>query len=124
MVERNYYMRTGMFPIMHAVVVTRELADAQPELVKAVFRGFCLAKDQMAEEYVRDMTFNNMTMMLPWMTKLIDDDRALLGDDWWPYGIEANRAAIDAVLRYHNGQGLTERRFRIEEVFVPGLLET
>lgn len=123
-VERDYYRRTGIFPIMHAVVVTRELANAQPELVKAVYRGFCAAKDQMAEQYVKGMTFNNMTVMLPWLTKLIGDDRDLLGDDWWPYGIKANRAAIDAVLRYHHEQGLTERRLTIEEVFVPGLLET
>lgn len=123
-VERDYYRRTGIFPIMHTVVVTRELANAQPELVQAVYRGFCAAKDQMAGQYVTGMTFNNMAMMLPWLTKLIGDDRELLGDDWWPYGIEANRAAIDAVLRYHHEQGLTERRFTIEEVFVPGLLDT
>jgi len=123
-VERDYYKRTGIFPIMHAVVVTRELATEQPELVKAVYHGFCAAKDQMAEQYVKGMTFNNMTMMLPWLTKLIGDDRELLGDDWWPYGIEANRAAIDAVLRYHHEQGLTKHRLMIEDVFVPGLLDT
>ncbi len=70
------------------------------------------------------MTFNNMTIMLPWLTKLIDADRDLLGDDWWPYGIEANRPAIDAILRYHHEQGLTKRRFQIEDVFVPSLLDT
>jgi hypothetical protein len=123
-VERDYYRRTGIFPIMHAVVVTRELAIEQPELVKAVYRGFCAAKDQMAAQYVTGMTFNNMTMMLPWLTKLIEDDREVLGDDWWPYGIEANRVAIDAVLRYHHEQGLTKRRFTIEDVFVSGLLDT
>ncbi len=123
-VERDYYRRTSIFPIMHTVVVTRELANTQPELVKAVYRGFCAAKDQMAEQYVKGMTFNNMTVMLPWLSKLIGDDRDLLGDDWWPYGIAANRAAIDAVLRYHHEQGLTERRLTIEEVFVPGLLNT
>ena len=123
-VERDYYRRTGIFPIMHAVVVTRELADAEPELVKSIYRGFCTAKDRMAEQYVKGMTFNNMTVMLPWLTKLISDDRALMGDDWWPYGIAANRAAIDAVLRYHHEQGLTARRFTVDEVFVPGLLET
>ena len=123
-VEREYYKRTGIFPIMHAVVVRRELASERPDLVKAVYAGFCAAKDQMAQQYLTGMTFNNMTVMLPWLTKLISDDRELLGDDWWPYGIRANRAAIDAILRYHHEQGLTERRFKIEEVFVPELLDT
>jgi len=123
-VERDYFRRTGIFPIMHTVVVTRELADKRPDLVQAVYRGFCAAKDQMQEQYVKGMTFNNMTVMLPWLTKLIGDDRELLGNDWWPYGIEHNRAAIDAVLRYHHEQGLTRKRFAIEEVFVPSLIGT
>jgi hypothetical protein len=123
-VEQDYYRRTGIFPIMHAVVVKRELANEHPEAVKAVYAGFLKAKDQMAGQYVQGMTFNNMTMMLPWLTKLIGDNRNLLGTDWWPYGVKANRAALDAILRYHYEQGLTKRRFKIEEVFVPGLLDT
>ena len=122
--ERDYYNRTGIFPIMHTVVVTRELATERPDLLKAVYAGFCAAKDEMAQQYLHGMTFNNMTVMLPWLTKLIGDDREVLGDDWWPYGINANRAALDAVLRYHHEQGLTRRRFTIEEVFAPALLET
>ena len=122
--ERDYYRRTGIFPIMHTVVVRRELAEQEPDLIKSVYRGFCAAKDQAVEQYVKGMTFNNMTIMLPWLTRLIDDDRSLLGDDWWPYGIGANRAAIEAVLRYHHEQGLTPSRMTLEEVFVPELLDT
>jgi 4,5-dihydroxyphthalate decarboxylase len=106
------------------VVVTRELANGAPELVREIYRGFCSAKDTMAAQYVKGMTFNNMSIMLPWLTKLIGDDRAVLGDDWWPYGIARNRAAIDAVLRYHHEQGLTNRRFTVEEVFASNLLDT
>ena len=70
-VEKAYFGRTGIFPIMHCVVVRRELAVEHPDLIKAVYQGFCRAKDQMAEQYVKGMTFNNMTMMLPWLSKLI-----------------------------------------------------
>ncbi|UAJ10570.1 hypothetical protein [Polymorphobacter megasporae] len=122
--ERDYYRRTAIFPIMHTVVVTRKLAAEQPEVVKAVYQGFLAAKNQMAEQYVKGMTFNNMDVMVPGFTKLIGDRRDLLGDDWWPYGIGANRAAIDAVLRYHCAQGLTDRLLTIEDVFVPGLLNS
>ena len=123
-VERDYYQRTGIFPIMHTVVVTRELAEQEPEVVSAVFKGFCRAKDAMAERLVKGMTFNNMASMIPWTTRLLQEDRAILGKDWWPYGIAANAKAIDAVLRYHHEQGITKRRFTIEDIFVPGLLET
>jgi hypothetical protein len=51
-------------------------------------------------------------------------DRAVLGDDWWPYGIEANRKALEAVLRYNFEQGITNRLFKIEEIFAPELLNS
>jgi hypothetical protein len=123
-VERNYYRRTGIFPIMHTVVVTRELATNRPDIVKAVYQGFCEAKSVATEHLVKGMTFNNMDTMIPWLTKLIGDNRDALGNDWWPYGMSANREAIDAVLRYHHEQGLTTRRFTAEEIFVPYLLDT
>ena len=58
------------------------------------------------------MTFNNMGVMLPWLTKRIQEDREVLGEDWWPYGINANRKAIDAILRYHHEQGLTQHQIQ------------
>lgn len=123
-VERDYFRRTGIFPIMHAVVVTRDLAEREPEVVRAVYRGFCEAKAAMAEDLARGMTFNNMATMIPWLTGLLARNRELLGADWWPYGVGANRTAIDAVLRYHHEQGLTDRRFAAEDIFVPYLLDT
>ena len=123
-VERDCYRRTGIFPIMHAVVVTCELAEREPDIVRAIYRGFCSAKAAMAEELEHGMTFNNMAVMVPWLTGLLARDRELLGADWWPYGMAANRAAIDAVLRYHHEQGLTHRCFTVEEIFVLYLLDT
>ncbi len=123
-VERDYYRRTGIFPIMHAVVVKKELALAEPALVKAVYQGFCAAQDAMAEKLVKGMTFNNMAVMIPWLSNLIARDRDLLGADWWPYGVARNRKALDAYLRYHFEQGLSKRRWSIDELFVPGLLDT
>jgi len=52
--------------------------------------------------------------MFPWFTRLSEDARAVLGNGWWPYGIEANREALEALLRYHFEQGIIERLFRIE----------
>jgi len=123
-VERDYYRRTGIFPIMHTVVVRRELAEQHPDVVRSVYKGFCDAKQQAADQLLKGMTFNNMGVMLPWLTKRIQEDRKILGEDWWPYGIDANRKAIDAILRYHQEQGLTQHRFRIEDIFVPYLLDT
>lgn len=123
-VERDYYERTGIFPIMHGIVVTRELAESDPALIRSIYEAFCDARDRAMDGYTRAMTFNNMDTMHPWLTTLIEKNRRTLGRNGWPYGIKANRAALDAILRYHHEQGMTDRRFRIEDVFVTDLLDT
>jgi hypothetical protein len=65
----------------------------ETELVGAVYKGFCEAKEVSAAQLVRGMTFNNMTVMIPWLSNLISCDRELLGDDWWPYGVGARTAS-------------------------------
>jgi 4,5-dihydroxyphthalate decarboxylase len=47
--------------------------------------------------------------MVPWMSALFERNRAEFGKDWWPYGLQANRTAIDTYLRYHYEQGLSKR---------------
>ncbi len=123
-VERGYYRRTGIFPIMHTVVLRKGLLASDPGLAEAIYRGFLDAKTAASKDYEHGMIFNNMETMFPWFSYLISQNRAVLGADWWPYGIEANRKALDAVLRYHFEQGITRRLFTIEEIFVPGLLTT
>jgi 4,5-dihydroxyphthalate decarboxylase len=123
-VERQYYKRTGIFPIMHTVVIRRDLLAEHPWLAKTVYRSFCEAKDAAVNKYEHGRIFNNMETMFPWFSHLTTDDRALLGDDWWPYGIDANRKAIEVILRYHYEQGITKRLFKLEEIFVPELLAT
>lgn len=123
-VERDYYQRTGIFPIMHTVVVRKELLAQHPGLAQAIYRGFCDAKDVAMEQYKAGLIFNNMNIMIPWLSQLLNEDRRLLGDDWWMYGVEANRKTIDTFLRYHLEQGLSKRRLTCEDVFVPELLGT
>lgn len=122
--ERQYYRRTGIFPIMHTVAVRKELAREHPEIVQAVYKGFCDAKDVVREQYKKGAIFNNMATMLPWFSKLLDEDIELLGDDWWPYGLKANRKAVDTFLRYHFEQGLSKRQLTCEDVFAKELLGT
>jgi hypothetical protein len=71
----------------------------------------------------RGMTFNNMAIMLPWLTKLTDEDRSLLGEDWWPYGGQS-QGGRGRPARYHHEQGLTKQRLTCEDIFVPYLLPT
>lgn len=123
-VERDYFKRTGIFPIMHTVVIRKDLLAKHPELARNIYRAFCDAKASAVKEYMHGKIFNNMSTMFPWFANLIDQDIAGLGNDWWPYGMAANRKALDLVLRYHHEQGITDRRYTIEDIFVPDLLST
>ena len=122
-VERDYYRRTGIFPPMHIIAIRRELAH-RPGLARAVYDAFTQAKELAERKYLDDATKQHMSVITPWFSTLFEENRRLLGDDWWPYGVAANRKAIDTFLRYHHEQGLSKRKLTCEDIFVPELLDT
>ena len=122
--ERDYYRRTAIFPMMHMIVIRRDLVRDRPDLAGDVYRAFLRAKDAAADRYRRGRRLFQVQTMVPWMSALVDRDHEDLPEDWWPYGIAANRAALDAYLRYHYEQGLSTRQWKIEDVFVPELLDS
>lgn len=122
--ERDYHRRTGIFPIMHTIVVRRELLDDDPGLARRVYDMFESAKDAAAERYRRSRRLYQVQTMLPWTNALVDETLGEFGEEWWPYGISANRGTLDTYLRYHHEQGLSSRRWRVEEIFAPQLLGT
>ncbi|SFK57665.1 4,5-dihydroxyphthalate decarboxylase [Amycolatopsis sacchari] len=122
--ERDYHRRTGIFPIMHAVVVRRELLERRPGLARELYDTFSRAKDAAAGRYRRNRRLYQVQTMLPWAHALVERNTAQFAEDWWPYGISANRTALEAFLRYHHEQGLSKRLLRLDEVFAPELLDT
>ncbi|MVU81932.1 4,5-dihydroxyphthalate decarboxylase [Nocardia sp. ET3-3] len=121
--ERDYHRRTGVFPIMHTVVVRRDLVGEHPDLVREVYRAFTRAKNDAADRYRRNRRLYEVQTMVPWMNALVERNDEQFDQDWWPYGIAANRTAVETYLRYHYEQGLSSRRWRIEDVFAPELLD-
>ena len=123
LVERDYYRRTGIFPMMHVVAIRRELA-AEPGLVESVYRAFSQAKEIVQDQYRAGAAKQHMAVVTPWFSELFAENRELLGEDWWPYGLGANRKAVDTFLRYHHEQGLSKRLLTSDDIFVPELLGT
>ena len=123
-VERAYFARTGIFPLMHTVVLRRELVRRDPGLARRVFDAFLAAKDAAAELHRSRARLYHVQSMLPWTNALFERNTTDLPHDWWPYGVAANRAAIEANLRYHTEQGLVRRSWSVEEVFETSLLTT
>jgi hypothetical protein len=121
-VERDYFTRTGIFPIMHTVVIRRDVYEKNRWIARAMMTAFEEAKAIAVKGYnMADMFFNAPTMV-PWLVALRERNRALLGDDYWPYGIERNRKALEACLRHHREQGLLRRSHKLEEIFAPETL--
>jgi 4,5-dihydroxyphthalate decarboxylase len=118
---REYYQRTGIFPIMHIVGVRRELAVQHPWLPGAVFKAFDEAK-RAAVDLLSDTSATKVT--LPFVEERLTEARALMGEDFWSYGVAANRKTLDAFLKHHHGQGLSPRLLTAEELFHPATLET
>jgi len=119
--EQNYYKKTGLFPIMHVVAIRTDLAKVNPGLPKAVFNMYSEAKQKA---YANLETTTSLKVTLPWVTQEFENTRKLMGDDYWPYGIEANRKELDLVMRYTYEQGLVKRHLKFEELFHPSVIET
>jgi 4,5-dihydroxyphthalate decarboxylase len=122
--EADYVRRTGIFPIMHTIVTRRDLLRERPGLAHDVYGTFSAAKDAAADRYRRNRRLYQVQTMVPWMNALIERNTEQFAEDWWPYGISANRATLETYLRYHYEQGLSSRRWKVEEVFSPELLDT
>jgi 4,5-dihydroxyphthalate decarboxylase len=117
--EEAYFRETGIFPIMHVVGIRRRLIEAHPWLAVNTFMAYLRAK----EICYRNMEkIGHLFTTLPWPVEELQRARALMGQDFWSYGVDQNRAALDAITRYSHEQGLTSRRIPLDELFVPSTL--
>lgn len=118
--EQEYFKKTGIFPIMHAVAIRNSLVKKNPWLPKVVFNAYSEAK-QLMYDHLRKMGWAMIS--LPWIGKEIEETRELMGDNYWPYGIEPNRKTLEALFQYSYDQGLCSRKLSVEELFLSGSLE-
>jgi len=117
--EKDYYRRTRIYPIMHTVVIRRDVLERDPWVALSMYKALCRAKDHTYRWIVEG---GSAKVTSAWLLPLLEEEQAIIGRDWFPYGIEQNRASIEALLQYLHEQGLAERRVAIEELFVPSTL--
>ncbi len=118
---KDYYKRTGIFPIMHLVGVRRTIVEKHPWLPAAVLKAFEQSK-ALAVEALSDTSATKVT--LPFIEERIKETRELMGEDYWSYGMEPNRKTLEAFLRQHHAQGLSSRLLKVEELFHPSTYES
>jgi len=113
--ERDYFQRTGLFPIMHIIGIRKTLAEAHPWLPVNVYAAFAEAKQLCMDQLGQ---IGHLYASLPWGVSDFRDAQALMGEDYWRYGIEKNRPELEALCRYSFEQGLSARRLCPEDLFV------
>ncbi|MFL6799856.1 MAG: ABC transporter substrate-binding protein [Xanthobacteraceae bacterium] len=118
--EQAYYKKTRMFPLMHLVGIRKTLVDKYPWLPTSVYKAFCEAK---ALAVVDLLDVNALMVTLPWLIPETQETIALMGNDFWSYGIHENMREITALTQYAHEQGLTDRKVTVEELFHPSMFE-
>jgi 4,5-dihydroxyphthalate decarboxylase len=114
--EQEYYKRTKIFPIMHLIGIRRSIYEQHPWVAVNLLKAFMEAKEHAMYELGQ---IGHLFSSLPWSVAGFQETTRLMGKDFWPYGIEANRAALERFLDYHRRQGLSKRRVAVEELFAP-----
>jgi 4,5-dihydroxyphthalate decarboxylase len=114
--ELDYYRRTRIFPIMHFVAIRRDLYQKHPFVATSLYKAMSEAKD-IALAKMRDL--GALRYMLPGMPAELDEIDATLGGDPWPYGVDANRPTLEALVRYMAEQSLIKAPISVDELFVP-----
>ncbi len=104
--EEDYFRRTGIFPIMHVVALRRDVYEAHPWVAGNLMRVFEQAKHRAMARLLDSTT---CAYPLPFSLYAAERARQLLGEDFYPYGLERNRATLAAFLRYAHQQGVAER---------------
>jgi 4,5-dihydroxyphthalate decarboxylase len=120
-VEAEYYQRTGVFPIMHTIVLRREVYERHPWAALSLYKAFCAAKELAV---ARLFESDALAISLAWSVAYAEQERVVRGPDLWSYGLEANSTTLEALKAHLAEQGLLERDFAIEDAFAPSTLET
>jgi len=115
-VEAAYFKKTGIFPIMHAIVVKTEVLERHPWLAMNLYKAFEEAKRRSIER-LSDITASHAP--LAWLAPYTERMKSLFGEDFWPYGLEKNRKTLQAFVDFAFEQGVCHRQLKLEELF-PG----
>jgi 4,5-dihydroxyphthalate decarboxylase len=117
-VEVDYYRRTKIFPIMHVLVLRKDIHERHPWVARSLYKAFCDAKEKCLQAL---SISNTLAYTLPWLFAEVEELRGVFGSDWWPYGIDANRHTLAKLIGYMHSQGLLEKKLMLEDLFPPSL---
>lgn len=118
--EIDYYRRTGIHPIMHCVVLRRDWHQKAPWLVRGLYESLLKAREKTLAALSNTQAYFAMIPLLP---AFMDETVRIFGEDFWPYGVAANRRTLEKLVGYAFEQGLTPRPLAVEELFDESVLD-
>jgi 4,5-dihydroxyphthalate decarboxylase len=118
--EMDYFAKTGLFPIMHLIVIKRTIYEKDPWVAQTLYKGFCAAKDLCMKELYDT---NILRVSLPWTSAEYEDTRDLMTTDYWPYGLAPNRSNLETLHGYMLEQGLIKQTLNLDELFARETLD-
>jgi hypothetical protein len=113
-IEKEYFAATGIFPIMHVVVIRRDVYERHRWVAQSLYKACLIARD---DAYARLYDSSALRFMEPWLIQHLEDSKQLLGRDYWSYGLAENEKTLDVFLRYHHEQGLSRTRYEPADLF-------
>jgi len=116
--EMDYYRRSGIFPIMHTVVIRNDVLERHPWVAVSVMQAFQQAKE-LCYRHMQDPR----NLALVWASEVLSEQKEAIGADPYPYGLEPNRKALEAVVRYEHEQGMIKKLLKVEDLFFPPSLQ-
>ena len=119
-VEQDYFRQTGIFPIMHTVVIRRDVYDQHRWVAQSLVKAFDEAQRYAYDDLIETSALKTM---LPWLVAHAEETREVMGRGFWSYGVAANRVTLETFLRYSHAQGLAKEVFPVERLFAPETLE-
>jgi 4,5-dihydroxyphthalate decarboxylase len=119
-VERVYFAKTKIFPIMHTVVIRREVYESNRWVAQSLYKAL-IESQRLAQEDLYQTAA--LKIMLPWLLPHVEETEKAMGRDFWPYGLEPNQHTLSTFLRYSFEQGLSKRLLEPIELFAPESLE-
>ncbi|HWZ48514.1 MAG TPA: ABC transporter substrate-binding protein [Herbaspirillum sp.] len=120
-VEQEYYTRTGIFPIMHTLVIRRDVYEKDRWIAQSLYKAFAQAQQATYKDLSETAALKTM---LPFLTAHVEETRRVMGEDFWPYGFKENEKTLSTFLRYHFEQGLSKKLLTPKELFAPETLES
>ncbi len=115
----RFYKKHGFLPVNHAYIIRGDIYRAHPWVAESLYDGFLRAK-----AYANEKLLEHIPAALFFGSEYLSMTRDLIGDDPFPYGINANRAMLETIIGYSHEQGLTPRTMKIEELFAESTLDT